>query len=140
METPVLSLLQEQRALYQRLKQVAGEQLSKIEEDDLPGFAEATDLRNSIQETISSLDSRVGRLLRSSPGSGKAPRVKEVREAIQASAQEIPALDQRTTALIREKRDQAARNLEHLREGRRGVRGYGGSSPPPHPRFIDQEG
>lgn len=140
METPILSLLQEQTALYQRLKQLAGEQLSKIEEDDLPGFAEATDLRNSIQENISSLDSRVGSLIGSSPGTGKAPRVKEMRESIQTAAQEILALDQKTTALIREKRDQAARSLEHLKEGRRGVRGYGGSSPSPQPRFIDQEG
>ncbi len=136
----IRSLLQEKTALYRRLAQLAGEQLRRIEADDLRAFEEAATLRNGLQEHIASLDERMERLLRSRPVPERERWADAARRALEPMAREIQALDRRAMEQSREKRDIAARSLQHLRQGRRGVQGYGGAPRALPPRFIDQKG
>ncbi|MCF8062305.1 MAG: flagellar protein FlgN [Deltaproteobacteria bacterium] len=140
MSASIRMLLQEELRLYHALKQVAGEQLERIEENDVSGFAGAADRRKEIQESISELDARIRSAIHPlQPGGGSGP-TGALRDSMAAVAGEIQALDRRTAELTREKRDQASRSLEQLKQGRKGVRKYGGSPVVRRPRFIDQKG
>ena len=140
MGTDIRTLLREELGLYRALKQTAGEQLERIEAGDVSGFVEAADRRDRIQESISRLDARIGSALRSFPRAAGARETRTFRESMKTVVGEIQALDRRASELAARKRDEASGRLERLRRGRKGVRGYGGSSVPRHPRFIDQKG
>ncbi len=128
--------LEERLRLFTELKQAAEEQLKSLEQDDTARFSEAADRRDNIQERILKLDERID-------GSGKVKngdqRFFDAREEIKVLINKTLELDSRMVEIAAEKRDAAARDLDRMKKGREGVRGYGKPAPG-RPKFVDKQG
>jgi len=140
MDRDILEWLNQELALYEDLKQRAGEQLERIEAGDVPGFREASKRREEIQERISAVEARIGPELKRVPDQGLASRAREIRGRIRAVALETQETDRATSAAAQDRRARAAERMGRLKKGRRGVRGYVATRAPRSPKFLDRQG
>lgn len=136
MNSHIEGLLEEGIQLYRRLKKAAEDQFKSLEQDDMGGFSEASGRRDMIRERISKLDGRMGR---ASKVRNEDQRMREALKETESVIQQILDLDRRMVEMASEKRDKATLDLERLKTGRKGVRGYGKAGSR-SPKFVDQQG
>ncbi len=135
MKNDIISIYEEYYRLYIDMKMAAEDQLKGLNQDDMNGFSKAAGRRDEIQERISTLDERTGG---AAAVQNEDQRVREARQAIKNVIQQILDMDRRMVEMAAEKRDIAARDMDRLKRGRKGVRGYGKSAPS-RPKFVDQQ-
>lgn len=135
MANDIINIYKECIKSYRELKLAAEDQLKGLEQEDMIGFSKAADRRDEIQERLSTLDERTGE---AAAAQNEDQRVREVRQEIKNVIQQILEVDRRMVEMAAEKRDSAARDMDRLKRGRKGVRGYGKAAPS-RPKFVDQQ-
>ena len=112
---------------------------ARLQEDDAKGFRSAAGKRASIQRRISRLDDNIKKALKKNSSLVSLPQVRDSKEGIEKIVKEIFEIDLQAVSLAGKIRDESAVELNRLKKGRDGVKGYI-SHPKSGPRFIDQKG
>jgi hypothetical protein len=139
MKEDLLNRLREDLELYGSLHDAANEQLTRLKEDDSKGFRSAASKRASIQRRISQLNDSIAGAFKKNPSLISLPEVHDSKGEIEKILQRIIEIDLEAANLAVKMRDEAAKELNRLKKGRDGVRGYARQSKS-GPRFIDRQG
>lgn len=136
MAAGIYKSLEEYLSLYKSLINATEEQLKSLENDNMKAFGEAFEIRQLIQEKIEiagDLDELNMEEIKNNKGMLK------ILEEIAESAQKVKNIDKLMLEMVSEKRETIARELDRLKAGRKGVKGYG-KAEAPLPKFVDREG
>ena len=139
MKTDLIEWLKENLELYDRLYDAADEQLTRLKENDTKGFRSAAGKRASIQRRISQLDDNIDGAFKKHPSLISLSEVRDSKAEIEKILQGVIEIDLEAANLAVKMRDEAAVELNRLKKGRDGVKGYARHSKS-CPRFIDRKG
>jgi hypothetical protein len=134
-----IDLLKKNLALFRTLREVVKRQLSFLSEDKIEPFIDLTYKREHLQHDIDRLEETYR--ARTQLMSEKALKAltgsvsMEIIEVIES----IRDMDEKIRDLIQEGRDDVLRDLKKLRQGRKALKGYGGTFSA-SPKFIDRDG
>jgi len=131
------NILSKKLILFQRMKELAGQQKKLLQEDSLDHFMSLLAQRGLLQQKIDQQDelagkkeAGIGTRLRGAEAMDISRQIGEVIRSIQETDQKIEEL------MLRQKND-IIQEIQGLRHSKKAVKGYGGR-PGRIPRYIDQ--
>jgi len=139
----VLELLQQQLALYGRLRELAGEQRRSAAGGDASGLLSVLSARQAIVDRLTALEARLGPLRRDWPDihRGLAPSLRQRADQMVGEVdrllREIIESDRQDGDMLTARRVRTERALAALGAGQRVNSAYG-SAPAPPSRYLDQ--
>ena len=134
-----MELLSKNLDLYIEMKELAVEQETLINREDMDRFLDLTARRDHLQRQIAANDRKYSQFIKERHAAPTDPKVTRIRKDMIQMIRSIQEIDKNIEAGLIQKKDLFFSEIKHIRKGQRAIRGYGGN-PVRTPRFINKQG
>jgi hypothetical protein len=126
-----LECLKKQKDCYVQLLAIARQQQKAIDEQDDPGLMKALQDKNTLMQTLQTLDEEMQSALKSLSDSDRAlmiPKGQALKDEAAQALEELIAVEDACTKILKDKKDETADQMKVFQQRKQGLKGYGESS------------